>query len=361
MKKNYSITIKQLKTNKASLLFAVAFMASVNLNAQNWTGATDTNFTTATNWDTGIAPVAAGVVVVNPGAFNPVVSSTTTISSLAINPNGSLGVQANLTVSATSYLGSSLTVDSGTMNVRNSLYLGVGTAPVNPATVTVNGGTLNAKAFLIVAERGACTLNINGGTVSVDQSASTSNSIIIGGYYNSGTVNLNGGVLKTNLLRVGVPGLAITESPKSAAGVGVLNINGGTLILGGDQTAFINGYVTANKIVPGAGKQIVVTYDGTNTNVTAVASLGTDSFEKTDIVKVYPNPSTDGKFTISLPSGYEGANLSIHNTLGQVIYKATVGTGNSYDLSSNKVLTSGIYFVQLEKDGKSVTKKLVVK
>lgn len=358
--------IEQLKKKRTSSILALAFMASINLNAQTWTGATDTDFATATNWDTGVAPGAGVAVTINPATNNPVVATGTTAvcSTLGINAGGNLTIQGSLTPSAASYTGGTILIDGGNLNIRNNANFGVTN---NPATVTVNSGTLNARNALIVAEKGACTLNINGGVVSVDQS-SNGNTVIIGGYYAHGIVNLNGGILRTNPLKVGTGALAIQEQP-TRSGTGVLNINGGTLILTGDQKAFIDGYVTAGKIVPGAGKSIVVTLvpavvadptatppvvaSAAETRVTASASLGIDSKTLDNSVSVYPNPTT-GVITVNSPVAVEA--ITVVDVNGSQILSAS--KTNSVDLSNQ---SSGLYFVKVQTENGTTTKKVMVK
>jgi hypothetical protein len=265
MKKNYTIMKTLLQKAKIMSLCALAFMATMSINAQTWSGATNSDFETATNWVGGAAPVAGGVVTIDPATNNPIVASTTTaaFNTLSINVGGSIDIQGSVTPSVANYTGGTITINGGTLDVRNSFYLGVTS---NPATVTINSGLLNAKNYLIVAEKGAAVLNINGGTVSAGSG------IIIGGYYAASTVNLNGGTLVPKASLVGSAAIAIHEAGKnSPTASGVLNIDGGTLVLGGDQRTFVTGYVNAGKIVPGAGKIIFATYDSVLnvTNVTA--------------------------------------------------------------------------------------------
>ena len=356
---------KQLKKRKAASIFVLAFMASINLTAQTWTGSTNTDFETATNWDNGVVPDAAAAVVIPSVANNPVIASTTisAISTLAVNAGATLNVKGSLTPSAVTYTGGNIVIDGGTLNVRKNLNLGVLS---NPATITVNSGTLNTRATLIIAEKGPCVLNINGGEVSVDQNAN-GKAIIIGGYYSSGVVNLNGGFLKTGPANVGIAALAIVETPKDAVNAsGYLNINGGTLVFTTNQTAFVDAYVTANKIRTVAGKHIVATYDSTTglTNVTAVPNvLGIDSKASNNTFSVYPNPS-NGIINIDAQNNNLGnLNVAVYNLLGQQIVTSELEGNNSgnYSLDVTSKLTPGTYIVNIKSNLSSYNSKIVVK
>lgn len=364
---------KSLRKNKALALYALAFMASINLNAQTWTGTTDTDFATATNWDSGVAPAAGVGITIASAANNPVIATTTTAvcTTLGINLGGNLTINGTLTPSAASYTGGTIVIDGGNLNVRSNLNLGVTS---NPSIVTLKSGTLNARNAFIVGEKGNCDLTITGGTASVDQN--NGGAFIIGGYYAVGIVNLNGGTLKTRASLIGTAALAIQEQP-TRSGTGHLKIDGGTLELGGDQTAFIDGYVLAGKIIPGAGKKIervflaATTGDATavppipattaRTLVTAVTNLGINkNMEKN--FSVYPNPS-NGIINIDAKNSNLGnLNVSIYNLLGQQVLQRELENNNAgtYRIDATNKLSSGTYIVNIKSGSSSYNSKIVV-
>lgn len=364
MKKEYSIMIKEFKKKSAVSILVLAFMASINLNAQTWTGTTNTDFETATNWDSGVVPGVTNTIVIASVANNPIIASTanSTITTLSINASATLNVKGSLTPSAVTYTGGNIIIDGGVLNVRRNFNLGVLN---NPATITVNSGTLNARSALIIGEKGACVLNIYGGEASVDQN-SNGQAIIIGGYYSSGIVNLNGGILRTNPLKLGINALSIVETPKDAVNAsGYLNIDGGTLILTNDQTTFINGYVTANKIRTVSGKKIVVSYDSaTNlTTVTATANLGIDSKISDNTFSVYPNPS-NGVINIDTKNNNWGnLKVSVYNLLGQQILTSELEGNNlgNYSLEATNKLTAGTYILNIKSSSFSNNSKILIK
>jgi len=88
------------------------------------------------------------------------------------------------------------------------------------------------------------------------------------------------------------------------------------------------------------------------------ATLEVSALEKGQLVRVFPNPMTDDKLTISnvLP----GSSLKITNSLGQLVVAETI-TGNHF-LLQNSNLHRGVYFVQLALSNEVyTTRKLIVK
>jgi hypothetical protein len=340
MKKQLLFEFKQLKKLKAFSLFALAFMATINMNAQTaitWTGGTSSDFRDANNWDLLAVPGSANDVKIAASSNNPQFGTGTalTISHLNGTSGYPLKISASLTVNGGSgnYLGGDLEVATGgSMNVRNSLYIG-GTG--NASVVNINGGTLNAKSYLFVSQNGACTLNINSGTVSLDQSttAGTGVQIGIGNYTGNGTINLNGGILKTNLLAPVSTQLNITTK-------GLLKIDGGKLIMGGNQTTTINNYVTAGRIIPGAGKYIDATFDSVAnvTNVTAVTPTWngtawsnitgpTASFDA--IIDGTYSTTTNGAFTAKKLTVNSGKSLTINTGTAVTVQNEVISNGST--------------------------------
>ncbi len=76
-------------------------------------------------------------------------------------------------------------------------------------------------------------------------------------------------------------------------------------------------------------------------------------------VKVFPNPAkTNGQITLELPTELEGANATLYNEAGAKIKNYSVRAGSQKLEYDN--LTSGIYYLDIEKDGVNVKKKIVV-
>ncbi|SDX64301.1 Por secretion system C-terminal sorting domain-containing protein [Lutibacter oricola] len=72
---------------------------------------------------------------------------------------------------------------------------------------------------------------------------------------------------------------------------------------------------------------------------------------------VYPNPVANGSFQITTASN-TNKQLTIYSMLGNQVYSKTVEVNEHVNVSH---LNSGVYFVNVEENGKTATKKLVIK
>ena len=92
-----------------------------------------------------------------------------------------------------------------------------------------------------------------------------------------------------------------------------------------------------------------------------IMSVGMPTYDFTNALSIYPNP-TDGLFNVSAKfSSVEQINVSVINTLGQIIYETNPVTASSqlFTLDLRKE-AKGIYFVELKTKNGSVVKKLVL-
>lgn len=89
--------------------------------------------------------------------------------------------------------------------------------------------------------------------------------------------------------------------------------------------------------------------------------LSTNTLEMDSEISLFPNPSAGGKFKVILPIESTGIKLSIHNSLGQVVFQTTIDSGKVVEVNMNKPLSAGIYYVKMILKDKEVTKKLIVK
>ncbi|WP_370476307.1 hypothetical protein [Tamlana flava] len=251
---------------KNFLTFCVGVFAVGALSAQTitWTGAVDSVFVNAANWDLGVIPNGAHDVVIDSTTIKPFYITSLMDAGNGDNyvnhlngSGGTLTLEGPMLVYAGggNYFGGNLTLNDGAdLNIRNQGRFGLAG---NPSVITVNGGLLNTKNQLIIGESGDCTFNINGGEVT-----STTNGVILGGYAGNGKLNLNGGTLTV------AGGFAINEA---GAGTGELFINGGTLMIAGNQETWASDYVAAGKITCRPGRLIGAAYDS-GTDMTLVVS-----------------------------------------------------------------------------------------
>jgi hypothetical protein len=88
----------------------------------------------------------------------------------------------------------------------------------------------------------------------------------------------------------------------------------------------------------------------------ATASLEEESINTVDI---YPNPTSDGIFSVDL-EGVEGStrDIKIVNSLGRIVYQSVTSSITKVDISEQP---AGLYFVIVNANGLTSTKKLVKK
>lgn len=89
--------------------------------------------------------------------------------------------------------------------------------------------------------------------------------------------------------------------------------------------------------------------------ITVGSSVGINQHNLNTTFDVYPNPN-NGKFTIK---GNHGINLTLKNSLGQIVKRIQLTSNNLYAISVEN-LSAGVYFIQNEKDTSQTMKKIVV-
>ena len=89
--------------------------------------------------------------------------------------------------------------------------------------------------------------------------------------------------------------------------------------------------------------------------ITVGSSVGINQHNLNTTFDVYPNPN-NGKFTIK---GNHGINLTLKNSLGQIVKSIQLTSNNLYAISVEN-LSAGVYFIQNEKDTSQTMKKIVV-
>jgi len=97
------------------------------------------------------------------------------------------------------------------------------------------------------------------------------------------------------------------------------------------------------------------------TNFTINSTLGTSETEKAEEgIKIYPNPSK-GIFTIETEAG-NGISYTVYAMDGKLVKAAKEVKGNKiHEEVHLSFLPSGVYIVQVEKDGQKISKKLIIK
>jgi len=77
-----------------------------------------------------------------------------------------------------------------------------------------------------------------------------------------------------------------------------------------------------------------------------------------DAMSLYPNPASDGKFTILLPEISGKAVVRIYDNQGRMLYEKIAQGANKIEIAAG--LAPGFYIVRINSKGSSFTKKLIV-
>jgi len=75
-------------------------------------------------------------------------------------------------------------------------------------------------------------------------------------------------------------------------------------------------------------------------------------------ISMYPNPASEGRFTILLPEISENVVVRIHDNLGRMVYEKIARGDNKIEVDSQ--LKAGFYIVRINSKAFSFTKKLIV-
>lgn len=212
-----------------------------------WTsGGRNKVWSTSANWDLGRPPTLDDEVLIDVPA--------------AVAPNGPIiqdGVAALAKGIYTEAAGEpTLTMTGGTLDVAEWIWWGDG--PDSFAIWTMSGGTVNVANELELGwGGGAGTLDMTGGTINAGEL------IVPTGSGAFGELFLNGGTVSV----VQPGGLEMNAN-------GLIDLNGGTLVLEGDDIEKVSGYFDAGLITALGGEGILeMDYDVTNPGKTTIIGI----------------------------------------------------------------------------------------
>ena len=77
-----------------------------------------------------------------------------------------------------------------------------------------------------------------------------------------------------------------------------------------------------------------------------------------DVISLYPNPASEGRFTILLPKTSENVVVKIYDNLGRMVYEKIARGDNKIEIDSQ--LKAGIYIVWINSKAFNFTKKLII-
>lgn len=119
------------------------------------------------------------------------------------------------------------------------------------------------------------------------------------------------------------------------------------------QSNFVNYSYSINPTIAATSAQdrFRIVFQNSNLNLNSSSSIN---------FSIYPNPSKQGVFDIAMENATKDTYLTIYNTVGQVVYTTNLKDLSVNHINPNKVITSGVYYVKIKKDGATTIKKLVI-
>ena len=207
------------------------FVANTGIlsTANNWTGATNTDWGTTTNWSKGTVPTASDVAFIPNVTNNPIINSSAVCLSLTVNASSSVTINGSntLTVSGNIINAGTITSNSGTILLTGT-FTNTGTFNSNTGTVNYNGAAQTVAGInyyhLTLSGSGAKTLQSGtttiGGNLTLSGTVSTTT---VAGLSINGNLSIGNGTT----LNAAAFNLTITGTTTVGGGTsGILNITG---------------------------------------------------------------------------------------------------------------------------------------
>lgn len=234
---------------------------------------------------------------------------------------------------------------------------------VNPTTIAgpVAGSTCGNETFenIPASSSGYATYNwTNDGVTWTSTDSRTDQTI------NSRAILVRNGSLTSSTVPNGIGDLTITTQLKFTGSAGTFNLKVNGITKSTIPYSATATTVTISDINVEGNVIISLDENSTMTNRVAIddltwtcyTALDTDNFKEGTEFKIYPNPS-NGTFRIDYDSTIGNINVEIYSTLGQKVFEKQNINDNT--ISTNG-LQAGIYLVKINKDTKSIVKKIVI-
>lgn len=240
---------------KNALCLALLFAAGGAFAQSTWTGATNTDWHTATNWSTAAVPTAADDVIIADVATDPTIGAAAVAKSVVVNSS------AVLTVAA-----------AGSLTINGSIFIGGFTNSLRNLGTVNNNGTITIGTTATVGQMGI----VNQGTFNNNaNSVINIDNITIHGFRNQGgTTNNSGQIIIGTTAFTGVNGL------ENRPGATFNNLAGGQIKVDrctdsgiGNEGSFINnGNITAGSVA-GFGNNCISNFSNFQNMATGVLQL----------------------------------------------------------------------------------------
>jgi T5SS/PEP-CTERM-associated repeat protein len=353
----------------------------------NWTGATSSDWTNASNWSSGVpdGSTTAGITTTTPNPTVLGVAGAATGSSsfldLGVNSTGSLTIQngSTLTTNRSAILGAATSAGNATSTVTGagSLWtigqvLQLGDAQATGAltisnqgavsvsgntfvgndsghgTVTIqSGGTLTANGAVHIADETTAGAGGATGTVTVTGAGSqlTANNSLIVGDFGTGTLTigtggmvtvLNGTIIGNQAGSSGTLNIAggtlATNALSAGSGTAQANFNGATLQALGNNTSFISGFSGTALNIQSGGLTINTGAFTVGTDTTSAFS-GVGGLTKIgsrtlvlNATNAYTGPTAINGGTLRVNGSIATSSLTTVNSGGTLTGTGTVGS-----------------------------------
>jgi trimeric autotransporter adhesin len=239
---------------------------------------------------------------------------------------------------------------SAAFTYASAAYCQGATNPAPTVTGTTGGTFASTTGLTLSASTGVIDLTASTpGTYTVTYTAGTSCTAS-----STATVTINAQPVRpTVTVAYGAPGTATLTSSSATGNQWYL---GGQLIAGATgQTYVANG--TAQ---PGAYTVVVTSAQGCASLASAPLTVTkTNQPLAGSSLRVFPNPTPDGKLTLEL-SGYRKAvDLTVLNAVGQVVARYQVPAGQTTQAVDLSALPRGVYVLRATTEGGTDTRRIV--
>ena len=296
-----------------------------------WTGATSTDWNTATNWSDGILPTAIDDAIIPNVTNKPIISGSAVCNNLTVNTGSSLTINASntLTISGNFVNNGTFTPNTGTVNYNGTNQTVVG---VNYYNLTLSGSGTKTLQTGTTTIGGNLTLSGTATATTVVGLAISGNLLV-----HDGTTFTAAGfaltVTGTTTVGDGTSGnLSITSNTGTKTFTGDVTIAAGaTWNNSGNSPITFQGSLTNNgtTFTAGSGTQ---TFSGANKFLSG-ASTTTIQYGQTNITGTYTNNGPCSLYTLSVTG-----SLTNNNTLGTTNLS---GSGQFIQGLSSSVLLIG--------------------
>ena len=225
------------------------------------------------------------------------------------------------------------------LEIKNETASGINLASYSIKKQTNGAGAWSAGLTL------SGTLAVNGKYVIINNATAST-------CYTSSTANL--ATAATELAFNGNDAIGLFKNGVLLDVIGTFN--GGTANFGADITLRRKANATAPKATFSAADWDVLALD----NCTGLGNRSTgnvkENLEKNIEISVYPNPN-NGNFTIQFENTTENNSIEIYSVLGQSVFTKANTKETIIDISN---LEKGIYFIKINQQNTTITKKVIV-